>query len=81
MVDLSLRPAALPRLSLADDVVNLVGRCEPQPPAEAFGALAQPAVTLQDDQPQLFPRIAVAALVSITAIRGGPTLPGRGGEE
>lgn len=81
MVYLGLRPAALPRLGLADDVVNLVGWCELQPSAEAFGALAQSAVTLQDDQPQLFPRIAVAALVSVAAIRCGPTLPGGGGGE
>lgn len=78
MVDLGLRPAALPRLGLADDVVYLVGRCEPQPSAQAFGALAQSAVTPQDDQPQLFPRVAVAALVSVAAIRCSPAALGGG---
>lgn len=67
MVNLGLRPAALSRLGLADDVMNLVGRCEPQPSTQAFGALAQSAVALQDDKPQLFPRITVAALVSVAA--------------
>lgn len=81
MVHLGLRPAALPRLGLADDVVNLVGRCEAQPPAQAVGALAQSAVALQDDQAQLFPRITIATLVSVTAIRCCPALPGGGGWE
>lgn len=78
IVDLGGGPAALPRFRLADDVVNLVGRCEPQPSAEAFGALAQSTVAPQDDQPQLFPRIAVAALVPVAAIRCRPTSLGGG---
>ena len=71
MVDFSRRPAALPRLGLADDVMHLVGRCEPQPSAQAVGALAQSVIPLQDGQPQLLPRPAVAALVAITALGVG----------
>ena len=78
MVDLGRCPAALPRLGLADDVVNLVGRCEPQPSTQAVGTLAQPAITLQDDQPQLFPSIPVAALVSITTFGRRPASLGGG---
>lgn len=68
MVDLSLRPAPRYGLGSTDDVVNLIGRGEPRLSAQAVGALAQPVVTLEDAQPQLFPRVAVAALVAITAL-------------
>lgn len=68
MVDFSLRPAPRYPLGSADDVVNLVGRGEPRLSAQAVGALAQPVVTLEDAQPQLFPRIAVAALVSVAPL-------------
>ena len=75
VVDLGGCPAPATRLGLADDVMHLVGRCEPQPSAEAVGALAQPAVALQDGQPQLFPLVAVAALVSVTTLWCRPSLP------
>lgn len=68
MVDLGLRPAAQVAFGLADDVVHLVGRGDAELAAEAVGALAQPAVALQDDQAQFLPRIAVSALVAITAL-------------
>lgn len=78
MVDLGLCPAPAARLGLADDVMHLVGRCEPQPSTEAVGALAQPAITLQDGQPQLLPRIVVAALVSVAAFGCCPAALGGG---
>lgn len=67
-VDLVRRPAPLTRLGLADDVVNLVGRCEPQPSALALGALAEAVVTLEDDDAQLLPLVAIAALVSAATL-------------
>lgn len=83
MVNLGLRPATLPRLGLADDMVNLVGRCDAELAAATVGALAHPVVAAQYLDPQLFPGIAVAALVSITALTiGTPTCRrARGGLE
>lgn len=77
MVDFSRRPAAQLSFGLADDVVNLVGLGDAQPPTLAVGALAQSAVTAQYLDAQFFPRIAVAALVAITALGVGTPAGGR----
>lgn len=71
VVDLGLRPAALPGLGLADDVVNLVGRRDALLATQTVGALAQSVVAPEDDQAQLFPRPTIAALVSVAALAVG----------
>src|SRR5574340_925239 len=79
MVYLGLRPAAQPRLGLADDVVNLVGRRDAQPPTQAVGALAHPVGAAQYLDAQLLPRIAVAALVSVATLAISTPAGGRFG--
>lgn len=73
MVDLVGCPAPHTRLGFADDVVDLGGRRQAQSPALALGALAESVVTLEDDDAQLFPLVAVAALVSAATL--GVRLP------
>lgn len=71
MVDLGLRPAAQPRLGLADDVVNLVGGGDAELATHAVGTLAQSAVAAEYLDAQFLPLPAIAALVAIPALGVG----------